>query len=580
MSQPKKVHHFNAHEITLTSVTVFTDRADVKRTLNVQLVPGLNEVLIENVTKQADTESVRVDGHGPAVIHDVQFQCKPSLPEEGFSPKVKKLEEERKKLQSEKEAVEDRQKVLKRRVEVLDEIVAQVGGSVVHHPTDGKSIPFTLNDESLDNLVKFFSFYENTSVDIRRKLHEVDEEARVVDEKLTKINNEIGTAQNRERFARHISVLLESSEGGEVELDVSYQVWGAKWYPSYDIRVDNKSDQGSNMKFIYYGKIEQHTGEDWIDAPLVLSTAQPSLGHNIPELGTQTAVLYKPPPPPPPMPRPMPYMMRKTAAKAAFGGSMDVQEQMLQESCAVGAAPVAFASISPAPIAAGDIVLSTVFVIARPATIPSDSSEHKVTITSMEMKPTMIHETVPAKNTNVFLIASVLNSSQFPLLPGQANVYLNNNFIAKSNIKAVSPNERFMCSLGVDPAVKVEYKPAHNFSEQIGLLTKSSSTAHEQRIIVKNTKNEKILITVKEHIPKSTDDKIKIKLFSPELDPKTASDVDSMKKGELPTPGARLNSSHNLEWTINLEPSSEIELLVKWTVEHPNGETVEYREVF
>lgn len=72
----------------------------------------------------------------------------------------------------------------------------------MHHPTDGKSIPFTLNDESLDNLVKFFSFYENTSVDIRRKLHEVDEEARVVDEKLTKINNEIGTAQNRERFAR------------------------------------------------------------------------------------------------------------------------------------------------------------------------------------------------------------------------------------------------------------------------------------------------------------------------------------------------------------------------------------------
>lgn len=43
-------------------------------------------------------------------------------------------------------------------------------------------------------------------------------------------------------------MLLESSEGGEVELDVSYQVWGAKWYPSYDIRVDNKSDQGNNMK--------------------------------------------------------------------------------------------------------------------------------------------------------------------------------------------------------------------------------------------------------------------------------------------------------------------------------------------
>uniref|UniRef100_A0A915BTN7 DUF4139 domain-containing protein n=1 Tax=Parascaris univalens TaxID=6257 RepID=A0A915BTN7_PARUN len=280
------------------------------------------------------------------------------------------------------------------------------------------------------------------------------------------------------------------------------------------------------------------------------------------------------------MPRPMPYMMRKTAVSAAFGGSSDTEEQMLQEQCAVGAAPVAFAPMSPTLIAASETVLSTVFVIARPATIPSDSSEHKVTITSMEMKPTMIHETVPAKSTNVFLIASMVNSSQFPFLPGQANVYLNNSFISKSNIKAVCPNERFMCSLGVDAAIKVEYKPAHNFSEQIGLLTKSSSTAHEQRIIVMNTKSENILITVKEHIPKSTDDKIKIKLFSPELGPKMAGDVDSMKKGELPTPGARLNSSHNLEWTVSLQPSSETELYIKWTVEHPVGETVEYREVF
>lgn len=73
---------------------------------------------------------------------------------------------------------------------------------------------------------------------------------------------------------------------------------------------------------------------------------------------------------------------------------------------------------------------------------------------------------------------------------------------------------------------------------------------------------------------------IKIKLISPVLDQKMASSVDSMKKGELPTPGAQLNSAHNLEWTVALEPNSETELLVKWSVEHPNGETVEYVEQF
>ncbi|VDK70315.1 unnamed protein product [Anisakis simplex] len=201
-------------------------------------------------------------------------------------------------------------------------------------------------------------------------------------------------------------------------------------------------------------------------------------------------------------------------------------------------------------------------------------------ITTMEMSPTMVYEAVPCKSTNVFLAASVLNSSQFPFLPGQANVYLNNSFVAKSEIKAVSPNERFLCSLGVDAAVKVEYKPAHKYSGQVGILAKSSSTAHEQRIVIKNTKNEAILLTVKEHVPKSTDEKIKIKLLSPELDPQADSAVDSRKKGELPKLGAQMNAEHNLEWTINMEGNSETELLVKWSVDHPNGETIEYREDF
>uniref|UniRef100_A0A0M3JKH7 Cadherin domain-containing protein n=1 Tax=Anisakis simplex TaxID=6269 RepID=A0A0M3JKH7_ANISI len=43
--------------------------------------------------------------------------------------------------------------------------------------------------------------------------------------------------------------LLESADGGDVELDVSYQVWGARWYPSYDIRIEDKqSDEENNMK--------------------------------------------------------------------------------------------------------------------------------------------------------------------------------------------------------------------------------------------------------------------------------------------------------------------------------------------
>jgi hypothetical protein len=81
-------------------------------------------------------------------------------------------------------------------------------------------------------------------------------------------------------------------------------------------------------------------------------------------------------------------------------------------------------------------------------------------------------------------------------------------------VKAVSPKEEFDCSLGADPAVRVEYKPAHKFHEQVGFVNKSSVETHEQRIEIKNTKaGEKIKIVVREQIPKSTDEKIKVRLF-------------------------------------------------------------------
>ena len=38
---------------------------------------------------------------------------------------------------------------------------------------------------------------------------------------------------------------------------------------------------------LYYGLIKQSTGEEWTNAKLSLSTANPSIGGSVPELGEQ-----------------------------------------------------------------------------------------------------------------------------------------------------------------------------------------------------------------------------------------------------------------------------------------------------
>uniref|UniRef100_A0A915BWC2 DUF4139 domain-containing protein n=1 Tax=Parascaris univalens TaxID=6257 RepID=A0A915BWC2_PARUN len=548
--QPKKIHNFNLYDIPFASVTVFNNGADIRRTLKAELESGLNEIIIENVTEDAIAESMRIDGRGDAIIHDVQFSQKPSKLHQSYSEKVDEIKEERKKIRQEKEAIEDEQKALKRLLDILEGVAVRTSGSISHQSDGSEEIlPLAFNDESLTNLSKFFNFYKGNFLDIHQKLREANEKMRVLDEKLKKLNSDGSSDQKCEKTTRNISVLLESF-GGVVVLDICYQVKSANWYPAYEICFNSNSTQGNTMKLNYYAKIEQSTGEDWIDAPLTINTVRPSTDFTIPKLGTKIAFLSRP-------------------SQPVFGNTTLFGTRPNGGTLGTAASPNVFSSAT-----------NSVFKIERPATIPSDSGGHKVMITSINMQPTMRHEAIPAKSGNVFLSASVLNSSLFPLIPGEASVYLNNIFIAKSSVKAVSPNERFIFSLGIDHAVKVDYKPALEFTEKIGTIAKWSSITHEQKIIIKNTKDERILITVHEHVPKTNDEKIKVNLISPVLDAKGAEGAESQDSADTPSPGARLNSAHNLEWTVEVEPHQESELLVKWSMEYPIEAIVSFREQF
>lgn len=79
-------------------------------------------------------------------------------------------------------------------------------------------------------------------------------------------------------------VIAEASEKVSVELNLSYLVNRVKWTPRYDVRVYAAE---SLLKLFYYGVVQQATGEDWLDAPITLCTAQPAIGGAVPELLVQ-----------------------------------------------------------------------------------------------------------------------------------------------------------------------------------------------------------------------------------------------------------------------------------------------------
>ncbi len=128
--------------------------------------------------------------------------------------------------------------------------------------------------------------------DARRKLIELsDREAERLDEAIERAREALtaasdhlaelevrrATASSARQAQAHelrksLWISLEGGAAARATVEVDYLVPGARWAPSYAVRLDARGE-GSTLTL--RGEVAQRTGEDWRDVALTLSTAEP-----------------------------------------------------------------------------------------------------------------------------------------------------------------------------------------------------------------------------------------------------------------------------------------------------------------
>jgi hypothetical protein len=132
-------------------------------------------------------------------------------------------------------------------------------------------------------------------------------------------------------------------------------------------------------------------------------------------------------------------------------------------------------------------------------------------------------------------------------------------------LQHVSPNEIFSCSLGVDPQVKVTYHPRTKKSRtQSGMLSWGTTTiASHQKITIKNNRGAAIpRLLVREQIPISRDDRLKVTLIDPASiefpNRNTISAATSKGDKTLQIPKAvKLAEGITVQWKVNDDQDAE-----------------------
>ena len=514
----------NAIDSRITAVTVYSDRAVVTRTADTKLSAGINELTFNALPANLLDQSLQVSGSGSTAVTILDVTAKQTFLPETPDPRRKDLEDQIKALREKDRALADRASVLR----TQSDLIGRLQTSAVSLGTGEKS-----ERPNLDEVKNVLDYGQKQLLELASALQDLDTQRDALQAKITALQNQLNELRpTNRRSVKTVVVRVQSESAGDFNLALNYTVGGASWTPGYDARVasnDNKLQLG------YFGNVRQNTGEDWNNVALTLSTARPSLGGSAPELGVWSLDVWDG------RQYERAYKTKAMEAPAAFTVSGQARD--------IGSVEIATANYTQASV--DTAATSATFKIAVPATIASDNSVQKVPVTTVDLNATLSYATTPKVHAAAFLNAKVNNNSDYPLLAGVMNVFLDGTFVATSHLDTTMPGETFDLALGADEGIAIEHKRVKRFTEETGVFSKDRRITYEYLITVQNNKRTAARVIVTDQVPVSRNEKIVVKVQAP------------------PEKEVKPDAEGLLKWTLDLKPGEKRELTVKFTVEHP-----------
>lgn len=509
---------------TITAVTVYTDRAVVTRNGAAEIPAGQTELVFRDLPDSLGEQSVQFSATGSAPVTILDVSTTRAFLEHAANDRVRTAEASLEALHQEMRAITDAEALLESRrgmIERMEIALTAPGSKDMARP-------------QIDALVEALSFIS----DQRTKL--AADAGRLADQR-TDLQRKLDAAEKQltelrgpgRRAVKHVTVRVTAQSAGTLNGTLTYMVPNARWTPSYDVRVAS-GDTSATVG--YFGVVRQNTGEDWQDVALTLSTARPSLGGAAPTLPAWELSEFRP--------RPMPVAARQPP-RSIVGMALGAPAEKYAGEALVDAAFV------DASVESG--TTSASFKIETKSTIPSDGSTQKVPIAQLRMAAQPEYLTVPKRQETAFLTSKVTNDSEFPLLAGSMNVFVDGTFVATSGFSTVMPGEKFDLALGADESIGVEHKRVQRFVEQTGITNSGTRYTYEYLITIENNKRIPVRVVVCDQVPVSRHEEIVVKRIVP-------------SEREL-----KSDSEGLLKWTLDMKPGEKRELTVKFSIEHPNS---------
>jgi uncharacterized protein (TIGR02231 family) len=523
-----------AADSKITDVTVFNDRAMVKRTALVKLEPGENTVTFAGLPLHIAEETLRAEGKGGAVARVSGLSVRNVFLESSSEKRVREIEKEIESLERAIEKTDARRSALAAQRAFIDSIRLGWGERISKELSAGKPLTTELTEASRFVGEGIYRVEEGTN-DAAAEKKPLAAKVAALKKQLADMNS------SRRKEVRAVDLAIDAPRAMDLTVELSYIVMQARWEPVYDIRL---APDGKSAELVYRATVAQYSGEDWQGVNLSLSTATPAVGNAPPELMPWSVYFREPSRPVErsrmlskvAAPAPMPVGMQSEASDAADSQSGELMQMTAMSS------------------KVQDNQTSVLFVVPKPVDIAADGSRQSSLI-ALERVPVIAEfATTPKLSPRVFLKSEVTNMTAYPLLAGAVNVFNDNAFVGRSYLKTVAAGEKFDLFFGVDDSVKVKRKAAR-VRREAGLL-EGNHVSWRCVVELENYKDADVTLTVFDQIPVAGNQEIKVML----------TDVQP-KADEVRQDGTIL-------WKLLLKPGEKRKITYLIDVEYPQGRAI------
>src|SRR5262249_25785862 len=174
-------------------------------------------------------------------------------------------------------------------------------------------------------------------------------------------------------------------------------------------------------------------------------------------------------------------------------------------------------------------------------TVPSRNEEQVIEVARIDFKPEYCYKAVPILTRRVYRLANLSNSSEYVLLPGEATMYMDTDWVGGMALPLVAIGEEFTAGFGVDPQLQVEREMLDKQKSQQG---GNQVLKYEYRILVSSYKSKPVKVQVWDRLPKTEQETVNVTVLK--ATPEMCSDPLY----------ARQQKPHNLlRWDMTIEPN-------------------------